>query len=322
MLSPRHLPLLATFVQLCRDGSFTAAASTLSISKSLVSTHLRQLEEALGARLVQRTTRRLSLTQTGQEVLEAAERMLAAAKDVSSIAEGKRDEPSGVLRVGAPVDLGALLVAPAVARLCSRYPNLRAELLLSDAATDPIVNRLDALLSVNVPKDSAMLTTRLGSDIEIIVASPALAKKWQGASQPKDLVEAPWVSHPSIPASARHQFRNQRGTLQRVLPKSAHILANTGDAIRSLVVGGAGFAVLPTQMVAEDLRVGRMVRVLPDWRCRKVTLHVCLPSRSHPPARVRFFLEELHAVFRITGFEAQYAGAAPRHPLRYPAAAT
>jgi DNA-binding transcriptional LysR family regulator len=318
MLSPRNLPLLATFVQLCREGSFTKAASALSISKSLVSTHLRQLEAVLGARLVQRTTRRLSLTQVGQEVLEAADRMLSAASEVSRIAEAKQDMPSGVLRVAAPVDLGALLVAPAVARLCSRFPELRAELVLSDAATDPIAHRLDALLSVNVPKDSGMVSTRLGTDIEVIVAAPALAKEWQSASQPKDLAGASWVSHPSIPPSARHQFRNQRGSVQRMAPMTARILANTGDAIRSLVVGGAGFAVVPSQMVAEDMRTGRMVRVLPDWRCRKVTVHACLPSRSHPPARVRFFLEELRAMFRLSGFEAQYAGGAPRHALRYP----
>jgi DNA-binding transcriptional LysR family regulator len=151
---------------------------------------------------------------------------------------------------------------------------------------------------------AAAFAARSGSTVFFSMnASPALAKKWLAASQPKDLVEAPWVSHPSIPASARHQFRNQRGTLQRVLPKSARILANTGDAIRSLVVGGAGFAVVPTQMVAEDLRVGRMMRVLPDWRCRKVIVHVCLPSRSHPPLAFASSWKSC-ALFRITGFEA------------------
>jgi DNA-binding transcriptional LysR family regulator len=319
MLLPRHLPLLATFVQVCRDGSFTKAAHSLSISKSLVSVHLRLLEQALGARLIERTTRRVALTQTGQGVLAAADRMLSAATEVSRIAEAEHDVPTGVLRVGAPVDLGALLVAPAVSRLCGRFPELRAEIVLSDDKTDPITHRLDALLSVNVPKDSTMVSTRLGSDVEVIVASPELAKKWQSASQPKDLASAPWVAHPAIPVSARHKFRNQRGTLQRLAPSEARVVANTGDAIRSLVVGGAGFAVVPSQMVFDDLRTGRMVRVLPDWKGRKVTVHACLPSRTHAPARVIFFLEELRAVFSITGFEAQYSGVAPRHALRYPA---
>jgi len=311
--------LLATFVQVCRDGSFTKAAGSLSISKSLVSTHLRLLEETLGARLIERTTRRVALTQTGQEVLAAAERMLFAAGEVAHIAEAKHDVPTGVLRVAAPVDLGALLVAPTVARMCARYPELRAELILSDGKTDPIAHRLDAILSVNVPKDSTFVSIRLGSDFEMIVASPDLGRNWQAATQPKDLAGAPWIAHPALPASARHLFRNQRGALQRLGPNEARIVANTGDAIRSLVAGGAGLAVVPSQMVAEDIRAGRMVRVLPEWKGRRVLVHACLPSRSHPPARVTVFLEELRAVFKITGFAAQYAGVAPRHALRYPA---
>jgi DNA-binding transcriptional LysR family regulator len=316
MLSLRDLPLLATFVQVCRDGSFTAAARSLSISKGLVSARVQTLERALGVRLLERTTRHIALTQTGQDVLSAAERALSAASDVSRIAESKQRSPTGVLRVGAPVDLGALLVAPAVARLCSRYPNLRAELVLSDHKTDAIEHRLDAVLSVNRPNDSAQMSTRLGSDVEIIVASPDLARVWQAVTEPKQLAHACWVAHPSIPISARHSFRNQSGAVQRLAPTEARVLANTGDAIRSLVVGGAGFAVVPMQMVVDDLRSGRMVRVLPKWSGRRVVLHACFPSRAHPPARVKLFLAELRNVFRISGFAAQYADAAPRHPLR------
>jgi DNA-binding transcriptional LysR family regulator len=319
MLSPRHLPLLATFVQVYRDGSFTKAGRTLSLSKSVVSAQLRALEDVLGARLLERTTRRIALTQTGQEVLAAADRMLAAASEVGQIAESKVGVPTGVLRVAAPVDIGALLVAPAVARLCTRFPELRAELLLSDDKSDPIANRLDAIVSVNAPKDSALVSTQLGSDVEVIVASPELARAWQGATQPRDLVGAPWIGHPAIPPRAQHKFRNQAGALQRLAPKEVRILANTGDAIRSLVIGGAGFAVVPSQMIADDIAAGRMLRVLPEWRARSVRVHACLPSSSHPPARVRFFLEELRAVFKLTGFEAQYARAALRHALRYPA---
>src|SRR6185295_9576297 len=99
MLAPRHLHLFATFIQVCRDGSFTQAARRLSISKSLVSSHLRTLEDVLGARLLERTTRRVALTQVGQDVLAAADRMMLAAEDVVSITESQSGVPSGVLRV-------------------------------------------------------------------------------------------------------------------------------------------------------------------------------------------------------------------------------
>jgi DNA-binding transcriptional LysR family regulator len=319
MFSHRHLPLLATFVQVCRDGSFTKAAGSLSISKGQVSNHLRMLEEALGARLLERTTRRVALTQMGQEVLSAADRMLSAASEVGRIAESRHGAVSGVLRVAAPVDLGAILVAPTVGRLCNRHPELKAELVLSDAQTDPVAHRLDAMVAVNVPRDSALISTLLGSDFEIIVAAPELARRWQGATQPKELAGAPWVAHPAIPDSARHQFRNERGALQRLASGEPRVRANTSDSIRSLVVGGVGLAVVPSQMVLEDIRSGRMVRLLPEWKGRRVRFHVCLTSRKHPPARVTLFVEELREMFKLTGFEAEYTGAAPRHALRHSA---
>jgi DNA-binding transcriptional LysR family regulator len=301
MLSPRHLHLLATFVQVCHEGSFTQAARKLSTSKSIVSSQLRTLEEVLGARLLERTTRRVALTQTGQEVLAAAERVMAAADDVASIAETRAAVPSGVLRVAAPVYLGTRWVAPAMARLCSKYSGLRTELLLNDAKTDSIAHQLDATVSVNVSQDAAATSVQLGTDVEIIVAAPALAEKWSSAVQPKDLSSAPWVAHSCIPAGAQYQFKNQRGAEQRLAAPPPSAVANTTDAVRTLACSGAGFAVFPLAPVEEDIRAGRLLRVLPQWKGRAIRIHLVLPSRKHPPARVTLFLEELRAVLEESG---------------------
>jgi DNA-binding transcriptional LysR family regulator len=318
MLRAQQLPLLAVFAHVCRQRSLTKAASVLGISKSVVSANIRALEQVLGARLLERTTRRVAPTQTGEAVLAAAERLLAAADEVGAIAESEHNVPTGTLRVAAPVDLGALLVAPAVARLCAKYSGLRAELVLSDSRIDPIAHQFDAMLLVNVPKDSSLVTTQLASDTEIIVASPELAKEWQTAKQPRDLTGAPWISHTSIPINTRARFRNRRGTLQQIVPREARIVTNTADSIRSLVVASAGFAVVPSQVVLDDMRAGRVVRVLSDWSGRTVRVHLCLPSGRHSPRRVVAFVEELRAVFGLSGLKAQYTGAAPRHELRYP----
>jgi DNA-binding transcriptional LysR family regulator len=297
MLPPRHLPLLATFVAVCREGSFTKAARNLGVSKSIVSGQLRVLEDVLGARLLERSTRHVALTQIGQEVLIAADRMLSAANDVAFIAESKRTSPCGVLRVAAPVYLGMFFVAPAVARVVARSPEIRAELVFSDEKTDPIALRLDAVVSVNGAQDSALVCTQLGSDVEIIVGSPELAHRWSSAQQPKDLAAAPWIAHSAIPSGSQQVFRNQNGSEQQLAPLTPSILANTCDAIRLLVARGAGLAIAPSQLVADDIRSGRMVRMLPAWRGRAVRVHACLPSGKHPPARVTLFMEELRAVF-------------------------
>jgi DNA-binding transcriptional LysR family regulator len=236
-------------------------------------------------------------------VLAAAGRMLVAADEVASIAEATRSAPSGVLRVAAPVFLGTVLVAPAIARLCAKYPELRAELLSSDEKTDPIAQRLDAMVSVNVPQDTALTSLQLGSDIEIIAAAPELVARWKSATQPKDLLAAPWVAHSAIPSGAQYQFRNPRGSPQRLAPPLARVLANTSDAIRSLIASGTGFAVVPQRLVQGEIRAGRIVRALPEWKGRTIRLHVCLPSRRHPAARVTLFLDELRAVF--SGFESE-----------------
>lgn len=318
MLRHQHLPLLAIFAQVCRDGSLTVAAQSLGLSKSVVSSHLRNLEELLDVRLLERTTRRLALTQAGDAVLSAANRMLVAADDVNRIGEIQRETPTGTLRVAAPVDLGALLIAPSVARLCAQYPKLQAELILSDDYTDFFAQRLDAMLTVNVPKDSSLVSTRLASDVEIIVSAPELAKRWRDAKQPKDLTAAPFIAHTHVPSGSRRHYRNSQGAKQRITTSPPRIVANTTDAIRSLVVAGIGFAVVPSQVVYEDMMVGRIVRMLPDWRGRTVHVHLCRPSQQHPPPRVVALVRELRNIFAITGFRAQYAEAAPRHALRYP----
>lgn len=168
------------------------------------------------------------------------------------------------------------------------------------------------MLSVNVPQDSALSSVQLGSDLEIIAAAPDLAKSWAGATQPKDLVAAPWVGHSAIPSGAQYQFRNQRGTAQRLAAPVPRALANTADAIRVLVASGAGFAVVPLRLVFADMLAGRIVRVLPEWKGRTIRIHVCLPSQKHQAARVRLFLEELQAVFRGFELETQQPDAARR----------
>jgi DNA-binding transcriptional LysR family regulator len=297
MFPPRHLHLLATFVEVCREGSFTKAALRLGISKSIVSGQVRMLEDTLGARLLERSTRQLALTQIGREVLGAAERMLSAAGDVANIAESKRTVATGVLRVAAPIYLGEFFVAPAVARLVSRFRELRAELMLSDEKTDPIALQLDVVLSVNAAQDPNLVSTPLAKDLEIIVCAPDLAGEWRDATQPNELLAAPWVVHSCIPAGTQHRFRNQRGSQQTFSPPQPTIRANTLDALRALIANGAGVGILPALVVAEDIRAGHMVRLLPDWQGRALVIHAWLPSDKHPTARVTLFLEELRAAF-------------------------
>lgn len=298
----QNLPLLAVFAEVCHRGSITAAAGSLKLSKSVVSTHLRTLEEELGTRLLNRTTRQLSLTGPGAGVLHLAEQILAAAAEVAAVAEAQRDEPTGTMRIAATLDLGARFVAPVIAALVRAHPGLRAELLLDDERVDPIANRLDAMVRLGVPADSSLTVKHLATDREVLVASPALRDAWKKkAHTPRELEAAPWVLHAALAGAARQRFQHRDGPVQDVKISEPRATANTSDGVRELVAGGAGFAVMPRHLVADDLRAGRLVHVLPHWRARTIRIDLLLPSRHHQPRRLVLFIEALQAYLAKAG---------------------
>jgi DNA-binding transcriptional LysR family regulator len=288
-----QIPLLAVFAEVCRAGSVTGAARRLGLSKSVVSTHLQSLEAEVGARLLHRTTRRLSITDTGEAVRAIANQVLDAVDEVDAVAESQRSEPTGVLRVAAPQDIGDRFVAPLVAELCAAHPALRAELHIADDIVDVVAHRLDATVRAGVRQDSSLIAQHLADDAEVLLAAPALAQVWAAAREPRALLTAPWIMHARFAALRRQEFRRARGRSVTLAIEAPRATANTTHAMRALLVGGAGLGVLPTHMVLDDLRAGRLVRLLPDWTGRQVRIDLLLPFRRHVPRRVALFAEAL-----------------------------
>ena len=300
-MNPQQLALLAVFAEVCHQGSITAAARSLGLSKGVVSTHVRTLESHLGVRLLNRTTRRLSVTDSGDAVLVLANRIVASADEVQAVADAQRNEPTGTLRVAATLDMGARFVAPALAELARSHPALRAQLLLDDHLIDPVVNRLDATVRVGVQADSSLTARLLATDTEIIVVAPSLRAAWPKVRKPADLTAAPWIIHSAIAEQATQRFTSVQGQHADLKLRNVRIVANTTDAIRVLVTAGAGFAVLPRHMVASDLRERRMLQILPKWIRRKIRIDLLLPSRNNPPRRVVVFSETLRKILAHAG---------------------
>src|SRR5262245_39048778 len=176
MISPRDLPLLPVFVAVATAGSFTAAARKLGLAKSVVSQHVRTLEERCGVRLMERSTRRLHLTQVGERVLDAANDVLASVRSLEQVVEGHRDAPTGILRVTAPLDPAlSAMITPIAAALTRRYSALSLDLLLDDAVHDLVEEGFDLALRLGAVTESSYVVRRLASEPEIIVASPLVA---------------------------------------------------------------------------------------------------------------------------------------------------
>jgi DNA-binding transcriptional LysR family regulator len=298
MFKPRDLPLLAVFGAVARSGSFTAAGRELGVSKSVVSDQVRTLEERCGVRLIERSTRRLKLTQVGEGILSIASRVAAAGRDIDSILEEHRDAPVGMLRIATTHDLSERFVAPTVARLARLHPQLRADIVSDDGPADLIKGGFDLAVRLGAPLDSQLVMRKLGAFDEALYASPALADTFSHVTRPRDLAGAPWVRHSLLPKLDVWTFRGPRRDVDEI-GVTVRAQANTGDGVRALLLGGAGFGVLPTYQATHDVRRGALVRVCPEWIWRGVTLYAVFPSAKRQPKRVELMLAALeNAVVR------------------------
>lgn len=287
MLSAADGPLLLAFSAVVRCGSFSAAAAELKLSKSVVSERVKQLEERCGARLLERTTRKLHLSALGEEVLAAAARVDDALGQLSRRLDDARREPSGLLRVSTTNDLGPLLVGPVAARFVAAYPRVRVEITSEDAQRDVLGARVDVAVRLGAPRASSFVVRKLATLIEPIVAAPALAERFGRATRPRELADAPWVRH-ALVSSGTMRFLGPGGAVEEIAP-AVRAEANSGATVLSLLLHGAGVGVLPEHALREHLHEGRLVRLCPAWIWKSVTLYALTPSKaSQRPALAAF----------------------------------
>jgi len=302
MLTPRDVPLLPVFIAVATAGSFTAAARELRLTKSVVSQHVQKLEDRCGGRLLERTTRRMQVTQLGERVLALASDVVASVQRLDASLDRERAVPGGTLRVTASHDLGASLVAPVAARVARRYPTLQIDLVLDDAPRDLVAGRFDVGIRLGPIRESNHVIRRLISTQEILVASPGVFADPVRLRRPRDLAGARWVVHAALERPRAWTFRSDKGQVDRVVPE-IEATVNNAAAMREYVLAGACCAVLPNQMVYGALAAGRLVRVCPGWHGRTLWLQALLPSR-HAAPRSRVFLDALVASVRTAGFYA------------------
>lgn len=291
MIGPADTPLLAAFAAVARRGSYSRAAEDLRLSKSVISERVKLLEERCGARLLERTTRSVRLTEAGQGALAAAIEVDAALTRLSASLDARRQEPSGTLRVSTTNDLGPLLVAPTAARLLSTYPRARVVITAGDALHDLMGEAIDVAVRLGAPRSSSLVVRKLAVLEEPIVAAPALAERWGHVSRPRELSEAPWVRHALLPARAL-RFTGPSGASDELVP-TVRAEADTGATVLALLLSGAGLGVFPEHALAEHLASGRLVQLCPGWVWKRVHLFALTPSRVGPRSLAGLFLAML-----------------------------
>jgi DNA-binding transcriptional LysR family regulator len=295
--TPDEILSLAYFVRVVEAKSFTGAAARLGVSKSVVSERVSALEDTLGTRLLERTTRKLALTPEGLALYEHAARMVTAADEAT--AAGAADRPRGLLRVDAPVVFAQEYLAPPIAAYLERYPEVRVEITMNDRLIDLVDEGVDVAIRITARlAGTGLVARKLTADRTALVASPAYLALRGTPRSPEDLLGHDCLVYSLLKHSEEWTFRARGRRELFTVPIEARFRAGSGALLRAAALAGMGLAVLPTFMVATDLAAGRLVRVIDSFAPHPLGIHAAYPQGRRVPAKTRAFVDLLAAHFR------------------------
>lgn len=285
-----NLRRMAVFAAVVESNSFTGAARTLGLTRSAVSRQVSLLEDSLGVRLLNRTTRVLSLTEPGQVYYESCARIVAEAEQARLNVGQLQARPRGRLTVNGPV-VGHELLVTVIAELVRRYPEISVDLTLDDAYVNLVEQGIDVAVRVGHPTDSSLVARKLAPVRQAICASPAYLDHAGEPETPADLAHHQWIVYSLLSSPDRFTF-TRKGKRQTVRV-SGRLRSNGGPAIRDALLAGLGLTLIPEFYVAADLREGRLREVLVGYEVKRSALYAVYPSRQHLSRKVRVFVDLL-----------------------------
>lgn len=300
-----QLRCLRVFAQVVADGSFAGAARTLDLAPAVVTRAVSDLEDYLGVRLLNRTTRSLALTEVGEDYLERAKRVLAELDDADALASLVNSAPSGNLRILCPPAFATHQLVPHLPDFRQRYPRIHLELSALGPVAAADANFDVSILSIGQqPLQGDFVVRQLASSSFVICAAPAYLDRCGRPQEPDDLLMHDGLL-PDVAAVRRELtlFREDLGTTQptrqvlNVALRPPVLCTSQLEVLYTAALAGMGVAGLPTFMVAGALRDGRLERVLPEWRGGALQLYAAMPTRKHVPIRTRVFMDFLVEVF-------------------------
>ena len=291
-----RLKAIEIFAEVARGRSFTAAAQRLGMAKGNVTKHVKWLEEALGAQLLARTTKSVSLTEAGLSLLEGGQNLLASFDAVEAAVRGAVKDAKGTIRVGTPPSFGAAHLVPLVTSFSATHPDIQFALHLDDGRVDIAGEGLDLTLRIAPSlKDTSLVAQKLGSVPQLLVASPAYLLGRAPLLTPDDLANHDCLVHALKSPTNFWTFTGPNG--KKSVRVTGSMRSNFGEPLRHAALLGHGISMHPTYMVSYDIKENRLKTVLGAYQPSGLDIYAMYPSRRNLPGRVRLFLEYLRERF-------------------------
>jgi DNA-binding transcriptional LysR family regulator len=286
-----RLTSLTAFVRVAESGGFSAAARRLNMSTTMVSNHVQALEDRLGVRLLNRTTRKVSLTEVGRAYYNSAIQILADIEHADDIAGALQSTPRGTLRIYTATHI-VQFVAPVVADFLKQFSGVKVDLTIGERMVDMIDEGYDIAIRLTPPPDSSLIVRSLATWRHVLCCSPGYLEKHEAPRQLSDLADHNCVRHVLYPYGDEWHFVDRKNSPASVRI-AGNLITNSGETLRCAALQGVGVSLAAGFLVADDLKAGRLVRLLPDYRPVEMAMNAIYPHRHHLSAKVRSFIDLL-----------------------------
>lgn len=290
-----RLQNMSLFVEVVKHQSFSAAADRLGLSRAQVSKAIMQLENHLGTRLLNRTTRRVSLTQTGQIYFERCKTILQDIEEIEGIAGEQTTKPHGRLSVSAPTSFSILHLQEAIPTYLRQFPDVQITLSLADRFVDVVAEGFDVAIRIAELEDSSLVARKLAPCRLVFCASPAYLKKFGTPKVPQDLAIHHCLTYSNDPRPDTWVLHGPNGV--ESVKVNGPLNADNGDILKAAALAGLGIVAQPTFIVGPDLRAGKLQQVLVDYCPPEISINAVFPSRRYLSAKVRTFVDFLGGYF-------------------------
>lgn len=289
------LTAIKVFLTVAETGSFTATAEQLEISKPMISRYVALMEEWLNARLFQRSTRKVALTDAGEQAVLFCQRIANLTAEMEQEMMAQQGELRGALRVTSSQTFGTYHLVQMVNRFLQLHPKLNIQLLLNDHTMDLISERIDLAIRITNTPDPNFIARKLADCHSLLVATPEYLVKFGTPKHPEDLYQHHYLSHHNI---NRKAWKCTRGEQEVLLDLNSRFTTNDTQALLNSVLGSNGIAMLPKYMLETELQQGKLQAVLPDWQLPTFSIYAMYPSRDKLPLAVRKLID-----FLVENFE-------------------